>query len=67
MRNHFFATSYNKLLLIFLYRIYATDDMMNDAAQYFARYIHDTWYRHLMMEDQRISSPTNVVLVSFAF
>eukprot|EP00956_Cyclotella_meneghiniana_P000002 scaffold23_cov29-Cyclotella_meneghiniana.AAC.2 len=39
------------------------DDMMNDAAQYFARYIHDTWYRHLMMEDQRISSPTNVVLI----
>ena len=40
------------------------DDMMNDAAQYFARYIHDTWYRHLMMQEQSISSPTNIVLVS---
>jgi hypothetical protein len=37
--------------------------MINDAAQYFARYIHDTWYRHLMMQEQRISSPTNIVLV----
>ncbi|KAL7520025.1 hypothetical protein ACHAWX_004777 [Stephanocyclus meneghinianus] len=39
------------------------DDMINDAAQYFARYIHDTWYRHLMMQEQRISSPTNIVLI----
>lgn len=38
--------------------------MMNDAAQYFARYIHDTWYRHLMVQEQKISLPTNIVLVS---
>lgn len=49
--------------LILFPKWWVQDDMINDAAQYFARYIHDTWYRHLMMQEQRISSPTNIVLV----
>eukprot|EP00804_Cyclotella_cryptica_P020689 CCRYP_003495-RA/>CCRYP_003495-RA protein AED:0.16 eAED:0.16 QI:805/1/1/1/1/1/4/1170/781 len=39
------------------------DDMINDAAQYFARYIHDTWFRRLTMQERRLSSPTNIVLI----
>jgi len=46
------------------------DDMVNDAAQYFARYIHDTWSKHLSQEQQSATSPgeqipppTNLVLI----
>lgn len=37
------------------------DDMVNDAAQYFARYIHDNWSRYLAREQN--SSSINIVLV----
>jgi len=36
------------------------DDMVNDAAQYFARYIHDTWSKRLTEAD---NAPTNIVLI----
>jgi hypothetical protein len=41
--------------------------MVNDAAQYFARYIHDTWSKRLA-EAQKASNadtslPTNIVLI----
>ncbi|KAL7544216.1 hypothetical protein ACHAWF_007597 [Thalassiosira exigua] len=41
------------------------DDMVNDAAQYFARYIHDAWSNHLADEQKSNgeSSPTNIVLI----
>ena len=43
------------------------DDMVNDAAQYFARYIHDTWSRRLSQERKAAgnesSPPTNIVLI----
>ncbi|KAL7472511.1 hypothetical protein ACHAXS_012868 [Conticribra weissflogii] len=46
------------------------DDMVNDAAQYFARYIHDTWSKHLSQEQQaattsneQLRPPTNLVLI----
>jgi len=44
------------------------DDMVNDAAQYFARYIHDTWSRRLAEERKangvpNASAPTNIVLI----
>jgi len=41
------------------------DDMVNDAAQYFARYIHDTWSKKLSQEQKDIggSTPTNMVLI----
>ncbi|KAL7531862.1 hypothetical protein ACHAXR_004280, partial [Thalassiosira sp. AJA248-18] len=43
------------------------DDMVNDAAQYFARYIHDTWSKHLAQEQKAgntdVSSPTSIVLI----
>eukprot|EP00571_Detonula_confervacea_P012002 CAMPEP_0172305746 /NCGR_PEP_ID=MMETSP1058-20130122/6984_1 /TAXON_ID=83371 /ORGANISM="Detonula confervacea, Strain CCMP 353" /LENGTH=732 /DNA_ID=CAMNT_0013017445 /DNA_START=207 /DNA_END=2405 /DNA_ORIENTATION=+ len=38
------------------------DDMVNDAAQYFARYIHSTWSKRLAQE-QQIDPPTNIVLI----
>ena len=43
--------------------------MVNDAAQYFARYIHDTWSKHLSQEQKASdngdasSTPTNIVLI----
>jgi len=37
------------------------DDMVNDAAQYFARYIHDNWSRYLAREQN--SSSVNIVLI----
>jgi len=40
------------------------DDMVNDAAQYFARYVHDTWNRRVMQEQTNDSSvTTNIVLI----
>mmetsp|Transcript_5314 Transcript_5314/g.11245 ORF Transcript_5314/g.11245 Transcript_5314/m.11245 type:complete len:725 (-) Transcript_5314:129-2303(-) len=41
------------------------DDMVNDAAQYFARYVHDTWNRRVMQEQQTNDSSvtTNIVLI----
>ena len=45
------------------------DDMVNDAAQYMARYLHDSWSRHLIQEQQtsedsaNMSRPTNIVLI----
>lgn len=40
--------------------------MVNDAAQYFARYIHDTWSKRLAQEQKAVgidSSPTSIVLI----
>ena len=41
--------------------------MVNDAAQYFARYIHDSWSKMLSQEqkasDASTPSPTNIVLI----
>lgn len=41
--------------------------MVNDAAQYFARYIHDTWSKRLAQEQKQAGnasdSPTNIVLI----
>ena len=42
--------------------------MVNDAAQYFARYVHDTWSKMLSQEqrannDDATTSPTNIVLI----
>jgi len=41
------------------------DDMVNDAAQYFARYVHDTWSKKLSQEQKATggSTPTNIVLI----
>jgi len=39
------------------------DDMVNDAAQYFARYVHDTWNKRLMQEQKDGSVSTNIVLI----
>jgi len=39
------------------------DDLVNDAAQYFARYIHDTWAKRLAQEQKSVDPPTNIVLI----
>ena len=41
------------------------DDMVNDAAQYFARYVHDTWSKKLSQEQKATngSTPTNIILI----
>lgn len=43
------------------------DDMVNDAAQYFARYIHDTWSKQISQQQQTSSADlpqtTNLVLI----
>jgi len=44
------------------------DDMVNDAAQYFARYIHDTWAKLLAQEQKAAngadsSPPATIVLI----
>ena len=41
------------------------DDMINDAAQYFARYVHDTWNKRLMQEqtERGDNVSTNIVLI----
>ena len=39
------------------------DDMVNDAAQYFARYVHDTWNKRLIQEQKGGNASTNIVLI----
>lgn len=41
------------------------DDMINDAAQYFARYVHDTWNKRLVQEqtERGDNVSTNIVLI----
>ena len=37
--------------------------MVNDAAQYFARYIHDNWSKYLAQERNAGETSTNIVLI----
>ena len=41
------------------------DDMVNDATQYFARYVHDTWSKKLSQEQKDTGgpTPTNIILI----
>ena len=45
------------------------DDMVNDAAQYFARYVHESWNKRVMMmreqrsDDNDVDVTTNIILI----